>query len=62
MIKEIYILWNNKDNRPAVSRNYFGALCCYPTLAQAQAYLADWFFYDKSIKEEYEIKKIIVTE
>ena len=62
MLKEIYILWNNKDDRPAIGREHFGSLCCYATLAQAQAYFADFFFYDKSIREEYEIKKIIVTE
>jgi hypothetical protein len=62
MIKEIYILWNNKDDRPAINREHFGQLCCYATLEQAQAYFSDFMFMDKKVKKEYEIIKLKVTK
>ena len=62
MIKEIYILWNSKEDRPLIETGNYGGLCCYLTIQQAQAYLTEWRWQYKTRKEKAEIKKIIVTE
>lgn len=60
MKKEIYILWNKKDDRPAIKHEDFGALVCYLTLEQTQANFETYFNLD--LKAKLEIKKVIITD
>lgn len=44
--KDVFVIWNEKENRPALSENSFGNMIVYLTLEQAEAYIA-------TIKELY---------
>lgn len=53
---EVYVIYNNKDKRPAIMQNNYGSLIVYLTKEQAEAYQAN--FEDKEI---FEVKKCWIT-
>jgi len=59
-----FIVWNNKENRPLISRDNFGNLLVYLTKEQAQARMLDQSYYiaDTAIQEEpFGIKEVNLT-
>jgi len=60
MKREIYVLWNKEENRPAIGHSNFGAVLAYLTLEQIQAYFKT--FWNQGDKEQLEIKKLTLTD
>lgn len=58
--REMFIVWNNKEDRPAVCRENFGQLLVYLTIEQAQAYAADHPIFEHQ-RKDYSIKKMKVV-
>lgn len=56
-MKTIYMIWNDKQERPAVSINNYGCLLVYLTLEQAQANLKNpENKYSELTIKEFEVK------
>jgi hypothetical protein len=53
---EIYLIWNIKEERPAIMQGNYGRLVAYLTSAQAMAYEATGLS-----EEGYEIRKFMLV-
>jgi len=60
-MREIYLLWNDAENRPMINRGSFGSIITYLTVEQAQARLADDNFLE-TIGVKISIKKVKVID
>ena len=49
-----FIVWNNKENRPLISRDNFGNLLVYLTKEQAQARMLDQSYYIADTEKQEE--------
>lgn len=52
---KLYVIWNYKENRPAVAVGNYGSLVVYLTKEQAQAYLSE-LGNEELIFKEMELK------
>jgi hypothetical protein len=51
---KVFIVWNNKEDRPLINRDNFGNLLVYLTKEQAQARLLDQSYYIADMAKQEE--------